>query len=258
MGIIGDYIHYLWHAKSRHGIHSPFVYTLVEDYLYQDIDLTISAPIEEVRKHLLQDTSQINHLDLGAGSRIKRKGNLRVKDLAKTSIKPYKFAKLIAQIPQYINAHCIIELGTSLGVTTLYLSKLNPKAQIYTIEGSIEVAEIAQKQFDQLDAKNIQLIHGDFDVQFPALLSRVKKPDVIYIDGNHTYEATMHYFELCSKYSNNNTLIIFDDINWSEGMRKAWNNIKNYSRTTLCLDFFHLGVVSFNPNFSKEYFQIRY
>ena len=258
MGIVKDYIQYLINAKSRHGIHSPFVYDLVEQYLSQKIDQNISQPIENIRSTLLKDSSRIEFEDFGAGSKKNKTAKPSVRSLAKNSLKPKKYAKLIGQIAQYIQAKTIIELGTSLGTTSLYISKLNPKAKIYTLEGSREVANIAQLQFNKLHAKNIELIIGTFDQTFPKLLENQVKPDLIFIDGNHTYEASIRYFEIALKYSHSKTLFIFDDINWSEGMKQAWKEIKSHPKVSISIDFFYLGVVSLNPDLSKEEFVIRY
>ncbi|MCK5856881.1 MAG: class I SAM-dependent methyltransferase [Bacteroidales bacterium] len=258
MGTLLDYIQYRFFAKSRHGIHSPFVYEFVEKYLYQEIESSIYQPIENIRVALLKDKRQIEFEDFGAGSKKIRTAKPSVKNLAKNSLKPKKYAKLIAQLAQYIQAENIIELGTSLGTTTLYISALNPKAKIYTLEGSPELAKIAQKQFDKLNARNINLIVGNFDQKLPDLLNRIPKPDLYFIDGNHTYEATIRYFKLALKHSNGNTLFIFDDINWSDGMKKAWSEIKSHPQVSISMDFFYLGVVSINPNYSKEDFVIRY
>jgi predicted O-methyltransferase YrrM len=258
MGIVKEYIQYRINAKSRHGIHSPFVYELVEKYLYKDIDSNISQAIENIRTTLLKDTHLIEFEDLGAGSKKVKAARPSVRNLAKNSLKPKKHAKLIAQVAQYIQAKNIIELGTSLGTTTLYISKLNPLAKIYTLEGSPEVAKIAQQQFDKLDAENIELIIGNFDQELPKLLAQQINPDLIFIDGNHTYEATKRYFEMALEYSHPKTLFIFDDINWSAGMKQAWTEIKQHSQVSISMDFFTLGLVSINPDFSKEDFVIRY
>ena len=258
MGIVKDYIQYLINAKSRHGIHSPFVYDLVEQYLSQKIDQNISQPIENIRSTLLKDSRRIEFEDFGAGSKKNKAAKPSIRSLAKNSLKPKKYAKLIGQIAQYIQAKTIIELGTSLGTTSLYISKLNPKAKIYTLEGSREVANIAQLQFNKLHAKNIELIIGTFDQTFPKLLENQVKPDLIFIDGNHTYEASIRYFEIALKYSHSKTLFIFDDINWSEGMKQAWKEIKSHPKVSISIDFFYLGVVSLNPDLSKEEFVIRY
>jgi predicted O-methyltransferase YrrM len=258
MGVIQDYIKYRINAKSRHGIHSPFVYELVEKHLYQDIDSNITQDIENIRGALLKDVRTIQFEDFGAGAKKVKAKNPSIKSLAKNSLKPKKYAKLIAQVGQYIQAQNIIELGTSLGTTTLYISRLNPSAKIYTLEGSTEVAKIAQQQFDKLKTKNIELIIGNFDQEFPKLLERQINPDLIFIDGNHTYEATKRYFEMALDYSQAKTLFIFDDINWSDEMKQAWAEIKDHPRVSISMDFFTLGLVSINPDFSKEDFVIRY
>ncbi|RUA29987.1 MAG: SAM-dependent methyltransferase [Bacteroidetes bacterium] len=258
MSQLGDYINYQIHAKTRHGIHSPFVYNFVEQYLYKKLDSSLYRPIEDIRKELLKNGQTIQFEDLGAGSKKRKTKTPTIKSLAKNSLKPKKYAKLIAQLAQYIEAKSIIELGTSLGTTALYISKLNPKSQIYTIEGSPEIGQIAKQQFNKLNAKNIELIVGNFDDQLQPLLEKIDTVDLIFIDGNHTQEATLRYFELALKYCHDKTLFIFDDIYWSEGMKQAWSTIKNHPKVSLSMDFFFLGVVSINPDFSKEEFLIRY
>ncbi|RUA24360.1 MAG: SAM-dependent methyltransferase, partial [Bacteroidetes bacterium] len=121
-----------------------------------------------------------------------------------------------------------------------------------------EIGQIAKQQFNKLNAKNIELIVGNFDDQLQPLLEKTDTVDLIFIDGNHTQEATLRYFELTLNYCHDKTMFIFDDIYWSEGMKQAWSTIKNHPKVSLSMDFFFLGVVSVNPDFSKEEFLIRY
>jgi len=60
------------------------------------------------------------------------------------------------------------------------------------------------------------------------------------------------------KYANNNTIFIFDDIHWSDGMENAWKYIKANTRTTLTIDLFFVGIVFVKSELSKEDFTIRF
>ena len=88
-------------------------------------------------------------------------------------------------------------------------------------------------------------------------LKKIKQLDFIFIDGNHQKEATISYFKKCLNYSNDKSIIVFDDIYWSKGMEDAWDYIKQHNRTTVTIDFFFLGVVFINNELSKEHFKIR-
>jgi predicted O-methyltransferase YrrM len=206
----------------------------------------------------LHDRRSIPFQDFGAGSKRVKNKRPRISQLAKNSLKPPKYARLICQLAQYIQAKNIIELGTSLGTTTLYLAKGNPEATIYSIEGSTAVAGIAKEQFKLLECKNIDLRTGVFDDVLPQLLSESDAIDFVFIDGNHTKAATLRYFEMVLPRLNSNALVVFDDINWSDEMREAWEELKARPEVRLSMDFFFLGVVSVNPGLSKEDFLIRY
>ena len=77
-------------------------------------------------------------------------------------------------------------------------------------------------------------------------------PFLLYIDGNHTYEATIKYFELALTKKDENTVIIFDDIYWSAGMTKAWQEIKNKKEVLLSIDTFYFGMVFFRSEFVEK------
>lgn len=130
-----------------------------------------------------------------------------------------------------------------MGINTLYLAKANSKSSIITIEGSLALFEFARQLSENYKFKNIQFIHDNFDCALPEVLNVLNKLDFIYIDGNHTYEATIKYFNLALTKKHNNSVFIFDDIYWSKEMSKAWNKIIQNDSVTLSIDTFYFGMV---------------
>ena len=151
-----------------------------------------------------------------------------------------------------------MELGTSLGISTSYLAKANSNSQVFTFEGCPETAKIAQENFDKQNIKNTSITLGDFNITLADKLKEIETVDLAFIDGNHQEKPTIAYFEECLKYANNNTIFIFDDIHWSEGMENAWNYIKAHPKTTLTIDLFFVGIVFIKSELSKEDFTIRF
>mgnify|MGYP003352416256 CR=1 FL=1 len=55
------------------------------------------------------------------------------------------------------------------------------------------------------------------------------------------------------------SVMIFDDIHWSEGMQSAWKRICGDPRVMLSIDLFSMGMAFFNPSFRvKQHFRIRF
>ncbi len=101
-----------------------------------------------------------------------------------------------------------------------------PNSTVYTLEGSENIAAIASKTFTNLELKNVHLIEGNFDEQLPALIETIDHIDFCLVDGNHSEYPTLQYFEWLLKKVNSNSIIVFDDIHWSNGMEQAWIKIK--------------------------------
>ncbi len=251
---------YLWHrfkAKNRHGVHSPFVYRLVDEVIYDFEAKKVYTEIENLREQLFIDSRMITITDLGAGSHVNNSRQKKISDIAHNALKPPKLAQLLYRLAANWQPGNIIELGACLGITTLYLQKAAPGAKLYTLEGCPETAGIAKETLVKGGVNDAGLIIGNFDDTLPDVIQNLKQLDFVFVDGNHQKEATLKYFEWCLPKAHEGTLLIFDDIYWSEGMKAAWNEIKANPKVTVTIDLFWIGLAFFKPGQAKEDFLVR-
>lgn len=258
--MIAAYLKYLLRSGNEHAIHSPFLFDLYTQVIAENKDYNPDyEELKALRKMLLKSEQQIEILDLGAGSRINKSNLRKIKTIAKNAEKPEKFAKLFNRLIKRFQPKTILELGTSLGLTTLYMSRAKPDAQIISFEGCPQTASIAKENFNSAKASNIQVVVGNIDHTLPQQLSKMAKTiDFAYFDANHRYEPTVRYFENCLPYAANDSVFIFDDIYWSAEMTKAWEEIKLHPQVTLTVDLFWIGLVFFRKEQPKEHFTLRF
>ncbi|MBU6158864.1 MAG: class I SAM-dependent methyltransferase [Bacteroidetes bacterium] len=226
-----------------HGIHSPFVYDLVRKVWPRQPNTKVLIEVEQLRKKLLKDTSKIWVEDHGAGSSMGNQREKPVCRIAKYSLKSPKYAGLLFRLVQHFKPSQILELGTSLGITTAYMAVANRTAKVFTIEGAPLIASMAERHFQSLGLLNIKTINATFEKALPLLREEGVHPDFIFIDGHHTYEATLRYFSFVADWVNESALIVLDDIHWSEEMEKAWAMIQAHPKVTLTIDLFFMGLV---------------
>jgi predicted O-methyltransferase YrrM len=240
-------------------MHSPFVFDFILNVLNNKSNYQAPPEIEHLRRQLLNDKTVIEIEEMGAGSRTSSATQRTVSQVAGAALKSKRLAHVLFRMVKHYQPSTIVELGTSLGITTCYLSKANPVASIITIEGNGPTAVFAKENFQKLGCQNIQLQQGNFDHLLPAVLSKLPTIDLAYIDGNHRYQPTINYFHQFLSKSHNGTILVFDDIHWSAEMEKAWLEIKSHSSVQYTIDIFFLGFVFFRPDFKvKQNFSIRF
>ena len=146
-------------------------------------------------------------------------------ELAKIGVKREK-AEVIFKIFNDLSPQKILELGTCLGFSSSYMAYFAPNAQIWSIEGSPNVAQIAKDNHQHFNLKNIEVFIGRFDEVLPNLLEKIKLLDFAFIDGHHNKEATIAYFKQILPFmKRGGGVMLFDDIAWSSGMQEAWKEI---------------------------------
>lgn len=257
--MILDYIKYLLKAKDEHSLHSPFVFEFYTKIVKpQKHNLKNCDTIENLRKQLLKDKRIINIKDFGAGAKTNKSIQRTVEDIARKSLKKPSLAQLFHRIIKFYEYKNILDLGTSLGLTTAYLANVEADNQVFTFEGCAETAKIAQENFDKLALKNIEIIVGNIDKTLPQKLQKSEQLDFVFFDANHRYEPTIRYFEQCLTKAHDESCFIFDDIYWSEEMKQAWQTIQKHESVTVSIDLFWVGIVFFRKKQPKQHYILKF
>lgn len=251
-----QYLVYRLKARTLHGTHSAFVYEFYQKVIVGDRGYYDFAPIEHLRNRLLHSTEEIDVVDFGAGEKgsVKRK----VKDIAAKSSIPAKQGRMLFRLVNFMQPKVMLELGTSLGISTLYQAKACPTAKYITLEGSPQTAAIAGKNFELLKAKNIKQVIGSFDETLTEVLKNLASLDYVFFDGNHRKEPTLKYFKQCLPLASDNCVLVFDDIRWSVGMYEAWKEVVKEPAATVTIDLFTCGLVFFRKGQVKQHFTLKF
>ncbi|MDQ3048113.1 MAG: class I SAM-dependent methyltransferase [Bacteroidota bacterium] len=252
------YLIYRIKAVDEHGVHSPFVFDLLNAVVYNKADFYSYSAIEGLRNELLGSEKKVHCIEMGAGSYKGQTKVRRVSDIARSSVKPAKYSQLLFRLVNYFQPANVLELGTSLGISTAYMAMANTSASVTTMEGCPELATIAKQNFSKEGIKNINIITGNFDDKLPEFLSRNPSLDFVFFDGNHRKQPTLDYFHQCLKNSHAQSVFIFDDINWSDEMQEAWSEIKAHEKVTVTIDLFFMGLVFFRKEQVKQHFLIKF
>jgi len=253
-----NYLIYRIKSTNEHGVHSPFVFELLGNVIYNTTDYYAYKPIEKLREQLLNSGHNVTCIDLGAGSLKNNSSTKQIKKIARHAAKSAKYAQLLFRLVNHFQPSEILELGTSLGISTAYMAAANSNIKVTTIEGCPEIAKVAKQNFEQLELKNIEPLTGNFDAALPSVLAQKEKLDFVFFDGNHRKEPTLNYFRQCLQKATDSSIFIFDDIYWSAEMKQAWEEIKNNNRVTVTIDLFYMGIVFFRKEQVKQNFIIRY
>ncbi|MBP1640879.1 MAG: SAM-dependent methyltransferase [Bacteroidetes bacterium] len=247
---IKSYLRYLIKAGHRKGfgIHSPFVFSLLNDVFYEQLQYYCYERIEGLREELGRTKDVILVTDQGTGGYKRRK----IGDIVKRSAKRTKYAQLLFRLANSNRSETMLELGTCVGLTTLYLSQVNRRGKVITLDADEAVCVVARENFRQFYADNIELHCGRIDDILSKVLKAQQKLDFVFFDANHTQTATLNYFELCLPKAHKDTIFVFDDIHRNAGMYEAWMQICRNPEIRLSIDVYEMGIVFFNEDLVKQ------
>lgn len=256
--LTSSYINFLRLSDTKFGVHSPFVYELITKVLQDHTRYPEYKIAEEIRRQCIHNKRVIEISNFGA---VKRKSSSRnelkqVCAIAKAAITP-RCGRLLHKLVKYFAPETVLELGTSLGISTIYIASAAPLANFITMEGCSTTAELATENLKKAGLDHINMAIGDFSVSLTRLVAAHEMIGFAFFDGNHTYQATLSYFNQCLTVSNEFSIFVFHDIHWSQGMEAAWAEICRHPQVSVSIDLFEVGLIFFRKGLSKQDFVIR-
>jgi predicted O-methyltransferase YrrM len=256
---IFSYFRFLGRSGNAHGLHSPFVFGLYAHVVNHTGHFNAYGTVEHRRTELLHDTTTIQIQDFGAGSRTGAGRQRQLRDIARMAAKPPKLGQLLFRLVNHFQPRTVVELGTSLGLTTSYLALADSRARVLTFEGCPATAAVARRTFAATGIRNAEIVEGNLDETLePALQALTAPVDFAFFDGNHRYEPTLRYFHLMNQHRTEHSVFVLDDIHWSAEMEQAWEAIQQHPDVTLTIDLFYIGLVFFRRNQPTQHFTLRF
>lgn len=225
---------------------------------FTSVDLTIFDECEKYRNKLLSSDETVSYEVFNSAK------TSTVSQICKKAASSKKWCALIYSLVSSSGANNVFEVGTNLGVSGVYILnalKDNASSMFVSLEGLPKLCEISGNEFQRIcNNRKFKIWQGLYQDTFDSALKSVSEIDCSFIDGNHQYGPTVDYFHKIQSKSTSNSLLIFDDINWSEGMQRAWREIRNDASVALTIDLYEIGIVILDSNYNgpSQHFNFHY
>jgi len=254
------YILHLFNRRHRkgHGIHSPYLFKFVNGVVFNQLRLTAPGRILRQHRELKRDSSMIPVGKLGATSNVDASQERSVGSFVRRSSVSEKCGALLYRIVKWFEPEMIIELGSGLGISTLYLASGSPETPLHSIEGNTDRASFAAQLICKCDLGPVSVHWGEMDEKLDELLPVIKGRFVAFVDGNHEHEPTLQYVKALVDCAGDEALIIVDDIYWSKGMYNAWKEIIEWPEVRVNIDLFQMGILLLRKDLHKARLIIKF
>lgn len=240
---------FFWAARTRYDLHSPFVAELVEAVLEDNRCYYAFSDIEAARSRWLTDEEIIHLTNIGAGSTISNASQRSAGDLLRSTAVSPETGRRLFRLVLWSQPESILELGTSMGISTSYLAAADARIPLLSIEGNDTVAAKARQHLADLGLQHVKIVSGLFDEQLPAALSTLRSLGLLFIDGDHRKEAVLTHVQACLQHRHNDSVFAIADIHWSDDMEQTWSELCALPEVTLSVDLFHFGLLFFKKEF---------
>lgn len=262
----------LYSVKKIHQHKDPeadklaYAITKAIKHRYSDQERNWITKIEDMRNLHDSDLSLLREIESDSINSPKLKitensigfnDQLSVSETSKSST-PQFWASILFFLIRGYQPETVIELGTCLGISASSQAaamKLNGHGKIYSLEGNVFRALKARKTFSQLDLNNVEVVIGRFNKTLPNTVQSKSPIGFAFIDGNHREKPTLEYFEQFLPHLSDTAILVFDDISYSEEMKRAWAKIIKHDSIKISINLRTYGICLIDQklDFKKDY-----
>ena len=158
---------------------------------------------------------------------------------------PPILGRLLTRLVRELSPRSCLELGTGFGISTAYQAaalELNGAGRMVSLDVA-EMTEIAAPGLSELGlAQRIDLIPGLIEETLEDACVRAAPIDYALLDADHTEAGTLAAFDAIHPALSENALVVLDDINWTDGMRRAWRVIGEREGVGAAISLRRLGI----------------
>ncbi len=236
---------YAWAADTIYDVHAPRAFGFLGEVIEDQRHFHAFDAIEVLRKRYLASDELLELHDAGAGSQVQAAKRRTLSDVVRNSATSARFGRYLFKCVDYCGARRVLELGSNLGIGACYLAAaLPPDGRLITIDADARLAAFAKTSLGEVAPHaKVEVRIDTFAQALPQALVDLGGVDLAFIDGHHAEAATIAYFDQIRPYCHERSILIFDDVHWSEGMERAWAHIKVQPGVSLSIDLYRWGII---------------
>lgn len=239
---------FYYRAQTRYDIHSPFLSEFVERVVEDRRSFFAFERAESLRRYWLEQTGRVPIVDLGAGSKVNTATERSIAELVRHSAIDAAAGRQLFRLACWRKPRYMVELGTNVGISTLYLHGADRRARLISVEGNPHLARMAAHGLKLARVSDqLQLRTGSFAELLPEICQELPRIDLLFLDGDHRGVTTRRYIEQCMPLLHDESTVVIGDIHWSPDMEAAWHDLKSHPRVRASVDLYHLGLLFFRP-----------
>ena len=235
--------------RKGYGVHSPFVFNLITKVIEERCSYYSFNEIELMRKKLLFCEDIITYPDRQKKGKLKKRSIGEI--VEREAIKP-KHGALLFRLSNYFKSQNILQLGPSMGLSTLYLTSYAAGLKCIALENIPEFASIARLVFDKAARNPVDLRVGGYKELLPQALKEMERIDFVFFNTLYEQQNNHWLFEECLKQIHEDTVFVFEGIKSSRKMREFWGDVCNHPEVTVTIDLYSMGIVFFNKRLHKR------
>lgn len=242
---LGQWLRYYFGAKTIYNLHSTFETQAAQVMLEDRRNFYVFSFAKMLRGQLTSNALVVEYDDLGAPSMAMSGKKRSLGKIARhTAVNP-ETGKRLFRLVQWLKPQTMLELGAGLGVSTLYQAAAARNSIFIALEGQTALAARTAQHIREYGFDKVTVRAGLFKDTLPEALRSLQKLDYLFIDGDHRYEAVKANFYSCQPFFTENAVVVIADIHWSEGMLKAWHELRQSKGVSLSIDLYDIGILFF-------------
>lgn len=165
------------------------------------------------------------------------------------STKP-RWGALLHGLIQYTQTQRALELGTTFGISSLYIARglldVYPvrTCSLISLESDYELARIAERQLNRLGYSDFaQVMDGERSYSLDRALEQVAPLQFVHMSAVAEGAMLPDQIALVMPHAVNGTVIAVEGIHASSGHTRAWQTIKELPRVAAAVDLWKWGIL---------------
>jgi len=231
------YIAHLFYRRHRkgHGIHSPYLFGFINGVIFNSDRVSLAPGITAEHRRL------------------------RAEDpFVRSSSVSLKYGFLLYRISRWFRPEAIVELGSGVGISTVYLALGSPETPLHSIERDKDRAARAAQLICRYCPGPVSIHWGEMEEKLEYILPQLPRRFMAFVDGNHHYEPTVEYIRRILERAGEESVIVMDDIYWSRGMFRAWKEVSSWPEVQVSIDLFHMGILLLKKDLPETKIKIKF